>query len=138
MKKLFLLILFSGLYLFHLEVIEAQTPNIEWQECLGDTGSDVAITIIQTSDGGYAIAGSTKSINGNVSGNHGEADYWVVKINSSGDLLWQKCYGGTSTEILNSIKNISDGYIIVGYSGSNDGDVSNNHGLYDYWVVKIN
>jgi hypothetical protein len=113
--------------------------DIEWQKCLGGTNWDVAYTIQQTSDGRFIVAGYTESNDGDVSGNHGNSDYWVVKLDSSGDILWQKCLGGTSWDFANSIQQTSDGgFIVAGYTESNDGDVSGNHGGSDAWVVKLN
>ena len=57
-----------------------QAPNIEWQKCLGGNDDDWAESVQQTSDGGYIVAGYTESNDGDVSGNHGDYDYWVVKL----------------------------------------------------------
>ena len=112
--------------------------NIVWQKCLGGTNYDYGNAIQQTSDNGYIITGYTYSNHGDVSGNHGGADVWVVKLDSSGTILWQKCLGGTSSDIGYDINQTSDnGYIITGYTGSNNGDVSGNHGSLDIWVVKL-
>ena len=115
------------------------TGAIQWQKSLGGISSDQAYSIQQTSDGGYIVAGSTFSNDGNVTGFHGSVDYWIVKLNSSGVILWEKCLGGTGGEDAYSIQQTSDGgYIIAGQSNSNDGNVSGNHGGIDYWVVKLN
>jgi len=112
--------------------------DIDWQKCLGGSSSDWAHSIQQTSDGGYIVAGYTYSNNDDVSGNHGDADFWVVKLESNGDIEWQKCLGGTLDEYATSVQQTSDGgYIVTGETRSNDGDVSGNHGSYDYWVVKL-
>ncbi len=113
--------------------------NILWQKCLGGTNSDGAYSIQQTGDGGFIVAGETDSNDGDVSGKHGDADYWVVKLNSSGDIEWQKCLGGTFRDVAQSIQQIGDwGFIVAGSTESNNGDVSGNHGSYDSWVVKLN
>jgi len=113
--------------------------DIEWQKCLGGTNDDWARSIKQTSDGGFIVAGETRSYNGDVSGNHGGIDYWVVKLDSLGDIEWQKCLGGTNNDYARSIQQTSDGgFIVAGYTSSNDGDVSGFHGYSDYWVVKLN
>jgi len=112
--------------------------RIEWQKCLGGNLNDMAYSIQQTSDGGFIVAGYTQSHDGDVSGNHGNADYWVVKLNSAGNIEWQKCLGGSNYDRAYSIQQTSDGgFIVAGYTRSNDGDVSGNHGTYDYWVVKL-
>ncbi|QSB26135.1 T9SS type A sorting domain-containing protein [Flavobacterium sp. CLA17] len=112
--------------------------TIEWEKKYGGTGNDFARSIQQTADGGYMIAGSTTSNDGDVSGNHGGADYWIVKLDAAGTIAWQKTYGGTSYDKAESIRQTSDGgYIMVGYAYSNNGDVSGNHGEADIWIVKI-
>ncbi|MEO8147399.1 MAG: T9SS type A sorting domain-containing protein [Bacteroidia bacterium] len=113
--------------------------TIEWQKSLGGTDYDIAYSIIQTSDSGYAVAGFSESNDGDVTGNHGNRDYWVVKLNATGTIEWQKSLGGTGDDEAHSIIQTSDnGYIVAGYSVSNDSDVTGNHGLKDYWVVKLN
>lgn len=112
--------------------------NIEWQKCLGGSNSESPSSILQTPEGGYIIAGYTNSNNGNVTGNHGVSDFWVLKMNTLGSLQWQKCYGGSSNDVASSIYQIADGsYYISGYTSSNNGDISGNHGNSDFWVVKL-
>ncbi len=112
--------------------------GISWSKCLGGSYSEIAQSIQQTSDGGYIVAGRTTSTNGDVIGNHGGHDYWVVKLDSRGGISWSRCLGGKYTDIAQSIQQTNDGgYIVAGYSYSTDGDVTGNHGGYDYWVVKM-
>ncbi len=133
MKNLFLTVI-----LFSITMLYAQVPEIEWQKSLGGTGEDVATSIQQTSDGGYIVAGYSYSNDGDVSGNHGESDYWVVKLDNAGTIQWQKSLGGSSEDWVGPIKQTSDGgYIVAGHSSSNDGDVSQNYGGNDYWIVKL-
>ncbi len=114
------------------------TGTLQWQKCLGGTGSDWAYSTEQTTDGGYVMAGVTASNNGDVSGNHGGQDAWVVKLNASGTLQWQKCLGGTLFDEAYSIRQISGGgYLMGGFAKSNDGDVSGNHGGDDAWVAQL-
>ncbi len=114
-------------------------PSIQWAKCLGGTSDDLSRSIVQTSDGGYIVAGETSSINGDVTGLHGGMDGWVVKLSSSGSIQWAKCYGGTLDDRISSIiQTIDGGYAFVGYTSSNDGDVAGNHGLEDIWVVRLN
>ncbi len=56
--------------------------HIQWQRALGGSGDDLGRFVQQTSDGGYIVAGDTESNDGDVSGNHGGADFWVVKFNA--------------------------------------------------------
>ncbi|MGU3375440.1 T9SS type A sorting domain-containing protein [Chryseobacterium sp. M5A1_1a] len=112
--------------------------NIEWHKLLGGSYHDNTQAIRQTQDGGYIVAGWSVSTDGQVTGNHGNGDYWIAKLNSTGNLQWQKSLGGSSVEYLSSIEQATDGgYIIVGYSLSTDGDLTGNHGALDYWVVKL-
>lgn len=111
---------------------------IQWQKAVGGSDSDGIVYVQQTPDGGYVAFGDTSSNNGNVTGNHGSIDAWIVKLSSSGLLEWQKTYGGTTEEISKAIQQTSDGgYIFTCITWSNNGDVSGNHGEYDAWVVKV-
>jgi hypothetical protein len=115
-------------------------PTIEWQKTFGGSNDDLVRKIIQTNDGGYIIAGSSASNDGDISGNHGISDIIVIKISSIGDVEWQKCYGGSNKDNLMSIQKTTDGgYIIAGNTLSNDGDVNGNHGGSgsDCWIIKI-
>jgi hypothetical protein len=116
----------------------AQAPVIEWQRSLGGSANDFANSVQQTGDGGYIVAGYTSSNDGDVSGNHGGDDAWVVKLNSTGGVAWTKTLGGSGNDIATYVQQTADaGYIIAGTTASNDGDVSGNHGNEDAWVVKL-
>lgn len=116
--------------------------NILWQKCLGGTLFDYAQSIQQTDVGIYAVAGWTTSNNGDVSGNHGNADFWMFMLDDSGNFLWQKCIGGSNNDYANDIKQTSDGgFLLSGATFSNDNDFTGNHnptGNYpDMGVVKF-
>jgi hypothetical protein len=116
----------------------SSTGAIQWQKSLGGSNEDIVRSVQTTTDGGYIVAGSTTSTNGDVSGNHGSEDAWVVKLSSSGAIQWQKSLGGTANDFAHSIKPTSDGgFIIAGQAMSNNGDVSGNHGDADGWVIKL-
>lgn len=120
----------------------AQAPAIQWSKSLGGSSRESVYGILPTPDGGTIVLGSTNSTNGNVVGLHGTSgwfDFWVNRLDSSGNIVWNKTYGGTSTDIAYDIKATADGgYLICGYAISNDGDVSGNHGgTADAWVIKI-
>lgn len=111
---------------------------IQWQRSLGGSQDEEAHSIRQTADGGYIIAGETNSNDGDVTGNHGGTDAWIVKLNQNGDLVWQKTYGGSNSDSANFIEPTGDGgYIVAGDSNSNNGDLTQNKGSYDAWVFKI-
>jgi hypothetical protein len=115
--------------------------NLQWQKSLGGSGNDAGNSVRQTSDGGYIIGASTASNNGNVSGNHGQNDFWIVKITSTGSIDWKKCYGGSNHEFATGIIITGDsGYVMVGRSYSTNGDVNGHHGTTsweDCWVIAV-
>ncbi len=137
MKK-YVLIIFIPILSFFFDSLRAQVPAIEWQKCLGGSSNEAAFSVQQTNDGNFIVAGYSDSNNGDVTGNHGSDDYWIVKLDTSSNLLWQKSLGGNSIDQANSIKQTIDGgFIVAGFSYSNDGDVSGNHGADDFWIVKL-
>ncbi len=112
--------------------------NIAWQKTYGGSVIDITNSVKQTADGGYIIGGYTGSSNGDVTFNHGTLDYWVLKTNSTGNIIWQKSFGGSVSDMLKTVSQTSDhGYIIGGVSKSTDGDLSFNYGDYDYYIVKL-
>jgi len=119
--------------------------DIEWQKTLGGSSEDYATNILQTADGGYLAIGHTKSINGNVTGNHGLFDIWIVKMNILGVIEWKKAFGGSNDDKISDayanysiVQTTEGGYIFTGKTKSTDGDITSNQGLNDVWVVKIN
>lgn len=113
---------------------------IQWQKCLGGTGIDYGQKVKVTHDNGYIFTGYTRSNNGDVTGNHGEADFWVVKLDGSGSLRWQKTMGGSGVDTPFSVWPTKDGgFIVAGSTTSNDGDVTSlpGAGYVDFWVVKL-
>ena len=112
--------------------------TIQWQKPLGGNSGDEAFSIDQTSDEGYIVAGDSYSNDGDVTGHHGNGDYWIVKLDRAGTIQWQKSLGGTADDYAISIQQTADGgFVVAGYSSSNDGDVTGNHGGADYWIVKL-
>jgi PA14 domain/Secretion system C-terminal sorting domain/PKD domain/Bacterial Ig-like domain (group 2) len=117
------------------------TGTVQWQKTLGGNGTDFATAIRQTTDGGYIMAANTNLSNsGDVSGTlQGETDFWIVKLNATGAITWQKLLGGDSGDIPSAIQQTTDGgFIVVGNTrSSNTGDVGNNINS-PTWVVKLN
>ena len=100
--------------------------NITWQKTYGGAGHDYESSIQQTSDGGYIVTGDTNSFGA------GGYDAWVLKLDSGGSVIWQKTYGGTSDEWIESVQQTPDGgYIISG------GTSSFGAGGYDAWSMKL-
>jgi len=116
--------------------------NTIWNKIYGGSDGDYVQSIIQTIDGGYVVIGGTKSSDGDVTMNHGGYDIWICKLDTDGNLIWERSYGGSNGEGVskeNSLMQTSDGgYIFIGHTESNNGDISLNHGGNDAWLVKIN
>jgi hypothetical protein len=139
--KAFYKTIFVFLFTFRVSICGSysQAPSIQWQKTFGGTQFDQVESVIQTFDGGFAAAGIATSTNGNVTGNHGFGDFWIIKMNAAGTLLWQKSYGGSADEGAFSIAQTSDsGFVVAGSSTSVNGNVTLNHGLNDYWIIKLN
>ncbi|MBK6540913.1 MAG: hypothetical protein IPG10_06470 [Flavobacteriales bacterium] len=113
-------------------------PQIEWQRCLGGSADDEVNDVLETPDGGYILACMTMSADGDVTMNHGWSDAWLVKLDQGGNIEWQRTYGGTSGERAQAIDLTADGgFIVAGSSGSDDGDLTQNHGMNDMWLFKV-
>ncbi|MBN8680699.1 MAG: T9SS type A sorting domain-containing protein [Chitinophagales bacterium] len=111
--------------------------KIEWTRILGGSGHDDGSDIIQTYDGGYAVFGQSRSMDMDVSDNHGNYDLWLVKLDLEGKLVWERSYGGTNEDYGRSIiQSLDGGFIMVGQTQSTDGDAVGNNGLADAWIIK--
>ncbi len=111
--------------------------NLLWQKCLGGTGIDLPGSVEVTSSGGFIVSGYTASNDGDVSGNHGGGDVWIVELDAVRNILWQKCYGGSAKEGIGFIKPVpGGGYIFTASANSTDGDVTANN-FADIWLVRI-
>ena len=127
----FILVLFSTCKKDNCEYNTANVLTIQWQKTIGDNDSSIINSIQQTNDGGYILAGY-KAISLN------NYDYWIVKLNSNADIEWEKTYGGSNTDEAKSIQQTTDGgYIVAGSTFSNNGDITNNNGYTDAWILKL-
>lgn len=123
---------------------------IEWQKTIGggmpvffgDLEAEVLREIRQSSDGGYFLGGNSDSpvFGSKTEPNYGMQDYWIVKINNVGDIVWQKDIGGSDYDECFALETTPDGGCIVGgysKSGISGNKTEPNRGLKDYWVVKL-
>lgn len=123
-----------------------------WQRTIGGSGMERLLSIAPTKDGGYILGGTSSSdqspknaagnqdLYGKTEDSRGNLDYWVVKLDKDGKILWQKTIGGRYADELKSIQQTTDGgYILGGYSNSPiSGDkTEDNFGMGDYWIVKL-
>lgn len=115
-----------------------------WDKTFGGTDYDVLKTVTQTSDSGFLLGGwSPSTISGDKTENSRGAapDYWLIKINSTGQKQWDKTYGGSNSEGIYSITNTADeGFLLLGdsFSNSSNEKTENSRGDWDYWLLKIN
>ncbi len=127
--------------------------NIQWEKSLGGLGNEKVSQVIQTSEGGFLIAGSTaseamnrlpgKSLEENLiqkkGKNHGNTDYWLVKLNNEGKLQWQKSYGGEGEDLLKKAVELDNGDLILAgtsTSGADGNKTTTNKGYRDWWVLR--
>ena len=108
-------------------------------ETLGGSNNDSAQSVTATVDGGYIILGYTQSNDGDLTDKQDTSfDFWVIKYSSQNTVEWQKTYGGSGDDRGNSIVQTQDGgYAVLGFSFSEDGDVTNNEGLQDFWLLRL-
>jgi hypothetical protein len=115
--------------------------NLMWEKTYGGTSGDEAFIICKEQfDNFYYILAGTNSSDGDVviDPYPGSTDYWILKIDMDGNIIWQKIVGGTGGDFLTTGVSTADGGILaVGYTGSTDGDVSINYGVYDWWLIKL-
>ncbi|MDG2275278.1 MAG: hypothetical protein P8L28_05475, partial [Flavobacteriaceae bacterium] len=113
--------------------------DILWNSSIGGSNFDVGRSIDLTFDGGFIIAGSSRSSNGDVLQNQGQNDAWIVKINTFGELLWETTVGGSEIDFAYDSVQLNNGTIIaVGETNSSDGDILENKGFTDVLIIKIN
>ena len=121
--------------------IDANGTKIWDKSYGGSTGESNAIALTNP-NGGYLIGGRSNSpISGDKTDpGAGGSDFWIVKIDDSGNKLWDKCFGGASVDVLNAaVQSFDDGYLLGGYSSSDasGNKTHNSFGGNDYWIVKI-
>jgi hypothetical protein len=117
-------------------------PTKLWDRTFGGSEIEYLTTTLQTRDGGYIIGGTSDSdISGDkTQSSQGTRDYWLVKIDANGDKEWDRTFGGSSFNALESLQQTSDGGYILG--GTSDSGISGDktqpsRGDKDYWLVKI-
>lgn len=115
-----------------------QMGNIEWQKCLGGNDYDEAKDIMLGSDGYYYVLGYVLSNDGDVTDHIGNTDFWLVKLDSDGDIIWTKSFGGTDYDDGKSLCEFNGSIVMAGATNSVNGDVSLHIGGYDYWVIAVN
>jgi hypothetical protein len=115
----------------------ASNGTLLWERSLGGSEIDEGRAITTTNDGQFLIVGDTRSQDINVSNNNGAADVWIIKMNTDGNLIWEKTIGGTSFDVARSVSKTQDnGFVISGSSRSLDAGFTN-QGQNDALLLKI-
>lgn len=118
-------------------------PGFSWQKTLGGTQNDVSTEIKVASDNNFIIGGTSNS---GISGNKtqigkGENDFWLIKLDDEGNVLWQKVVGGSESDTMASICVLADNSILAcgsSQSGISGDKTEANRGFGDYWIIKLN
>ena len=112
--------------------------NKEWDKTFSGTDEDLAYSVQQTIDGGYILAGYTRSYGAGHSASvhstfvHSTSDFWLVKTDSNGNKEWDKTFGGTFADFAHSVQQTTDGdYIIAGST------VPYGASSIDAWLIKL-
>ena len=124
----------------------AQAPNNKlWDYRYGGASAELPAAIIQTLDNGFLIGGySFSSVSfDKTDSTKGNADYWIVKTDSAGNILWNKTYGGRNGDYMTCAIALPDsGFLLGGFSNSDSsGDKTQNNKssgtiIFDFWVIR--
>lgn len=123
--------------------IKSYSQDILWEKSFGGKNADYLMDAKATADYGFILAGSSLSQkSGNkTEGNNGDLDYWIWKMDEKGDLDWQKNFGGSGSDFLQSIDLTNDGgFILAGASNSGKSfdKLDEAIGINDFWIIKLN
>ncbi len=121
------------------------TGHVQWERTFGGTADDSGTVVIQTRDGGYAIGASSASNPGGSksSGSFGAHDFWLIRLDASGDKLWEKSFGGSKADDLRAVVQTDDGGFLLGGDSSSPASGTktspyrgdNQYGA-DFWIVR--
>lgn len=118
------------------------TGSVEWQNTIGGSGWDYLYSMVETSDGGFLLGGGSDSpASGDKTDSSLGNDYWIVKIDGSGSVLWENTIGGIGTDYLYTVvETDDDGFLLGGYSYSGIGGdkTEASFGEQDFWIIKTN
>ena len=125
LKNRFISVIFLLILLISLFIVITRASSSMWNQTYGGTASETCFSIVQADDGGFTLIGSTYSFGA------GDADIWLVKTDSNGNMEWNKTFGTEGFEVAQDLIVTDDeGYIILGQTtsfGAGEGDV---------WLIK--
>lgn len=112
--------------------------QLSWIKSFGGGNAEFINSFKKTSDNGFLIGATTFSLGGDVLVNNGDADIWIMKLNSSKGIEWQKSLGGLRYDALAHLEELPNNeYLVVGSTESNGGDINGNNGAMDFWLGKL-
>jgi hypothetical protein len=116
--------------------------EIQWEKSYGFSGHDHAYSVLQTNDGGFFMTGfldvTASGGEGNLRRRHGVGEFWCHRLNANGDVIWRRYFGGTQNDrSFDAVQANDGGFVITGFTESNDFDITDSRGSYDYWVIKL-
>ncbi len=114
--------------------------DLLWSRTYGGDGGDGLSKILEMDSGGFLLVGDMYySEGGDISNSYNGHDCWFLRINESGDIVWERTYGGNANDIANSVRKRANGnFVIAGASKSSDIDLEENFGDLDCWIFEIN
>ncbi len=124
------------------------TGEILWERSFGFSGHDHSYDLLETDDGGLFFIGFLDLTAARADGyaeknpyatRHGVGEFWCTKLSADGTLQWRYYFGGTNNDRAHAVVAAPDGgFVMAGFSESDDFDISQPNGSYDFWVVKVN
>ncbi len=115
--------------------------DLEWQKVYGGEGDDQLQAVLQSKDGSFLLAGSSSSgATGNKNASNGKGtDFWLLKVDASGEIQWQKTYDIGNTDLLTSLEENRDGTLLLGGHAQSETHVTkkkDREGINDYIAIK--
>ncbi len=125
-----------GLEDIYIINVDASLDTV-WTRVVGGSAEDTATDLIETDSGDIMVVGSTYSDDNHAAGSAGMQDVLLVKLSADGTLLWTKTYGGSLNDVISSITQVEDGFLMAGYTGSPEIATDIAMDDLDAWVMKI-
>lgn len=114
------------------------TGTLQWQKNYGGEGIDRLWGVVENPDGSLVATGEAEQTAQISNGLKALKNVWVIKLSATGTKIWSNAYGGSSNEAGFGIARMIDNtYLITGFVGSNDGDVSGINGAADAWLIRL-
>lgn len=116
--------------------------NLEWSKTFGGSDDDRGRDAIQTNDNGFLITGFSRSSDGDVSSNQGNYDFWTLKLDATGTIIWEKSFGFSGSDQAYVVKETTDNGFLLGGSldvsaSGGQGNSKSRHAGGDFWLIKI-